>query len=320
MPTPQPDETHDEFINRCIPIVLDDGTADDNKQAYAVCQSMWEQDKEDNKMTDNKHEMDTIIAWGGAVKALGNGRIGGYLVRFTTDEDPDLEGEFFTKDTDFGDAETAPVFYQHGMDPKLGKRRLGKAKHKRDEFGIWAETQLEMRDEYEQFIYEMAEAGKMGWSSGVPGHLIERESYGKAVWIKMWLLGLDDTLTPIPAEPRNTALPLKSWEPEEWKTDGKGFSRLPSLTIVDRTHNLTQELKQLNSDLRGLIESIDGPLNEVKRKELQELHEMFSEMDDVRADIPNVPDTASQPTLVSTRLLRHRMSETRKRLAPILQE
>jgi len=36
------DETQDEFIARCIPVVIEDGTAEDNEQAVAVCYSMWE--------------------------------------------------------------------------------------------------------------------------------------------------------------------------------------------------------------------------------------------------------------------------------------
>lgn len=43
MPEPQTNESRDEFIERCIPIVIDDGTAEDNEQAFAVCNSMWEQ-------------------------------------------------------------------------------------------------------------------------------------------------------------------------------------------------------------------------------------------------------------------------------------
>jgi len=42
MPTPRADETQDEFIARCIPIVLEDSTAEDSEQATAVCYSMWE--------------------------------------------------------------------------------------------------------------------------------------------------------------------------------------------------------------------------------------------------------------------------------------
>jgi len=43
MPTPHPDtETEDEFVERCIPVVLDDGTTDDGDQAAAICHSMYQ--------------------------------------------------------------------------------------------------------------------------------------------------------------------------------------------------------------------------------------------------------------------------------------
>ena len=43
MPTPKAGESKDDFIKRCIPIVIDDGTAKDGKQAYAICASMFSQ-------------------------------------------------------------------------------------------------------------------------------------------------------------------------------------------------------------------------------------------------------------------------------------
>jgi hypothetical protein len=43
MPTPGPNEKQDDFVSRCIPIVLRDGTAKDQAQAAAVCNSMWQQ-------------------------------------------------------------------------------------------------------------------------------------------------------------------------------------------------------------------------------------------------------------------------------------
>jgi hypothetical protein len=46
MPTPQEGESQDEFMERCVPIVLDDGTAEDPDQAVAVCSSMWEEARE----------------------------------------------------------------------------------------------------------------------------------------------------------------------------------------------------------------------------------------------------------------------------------
>src|SRR5262245_21802159 len=48
MPTPKPSEvTKDEWMDRCIPQVIEDGTADDSDQAVAICSSMWEQATKD---------------------------------------------------------------------------------------------------------------------------------------------------------------------------------------------------------------------------------------------------------------------------------
>jgi len=55
MPTPNPGESRDDFIERCIPIVIDEGTAQDNAQAVAICNSMFEQEskQEFNRYTYN---------------------------------------------------------------------------------------------------------------------------------------------------------------------------------------------------------------------------------------------------------------------------
>jgi hypothetical protein len=47
MPKPQPNEKEQEFIRRCIPQVVKDGTVEpgNDAQAFAVCQGIWNQDK-----------------------------------------------------------------------------------------------------------------------------------------------------------------------------------------------------------------------------------------------------------------------------------
>jgi hypothetical protein len=45
VPKPSPGEPHDDFIDRCIPIVIDDGTAQSPEQAVAVCESIWRQEQ-----------------------------------------------------------------------------------------------------------------------------------------------------------------------------------------------------------------------------------------------------------------------------------
>jgi len=136
------------------------------------------------------------------VKALANGKVGGYLVRFTTASAPDLEGDFFTKETDFdlrGDSAATTVYFNHGLDPVLKKRKLGSGTVYLRDVGVWIEAQLELRDQYEQAIYEMAQSGKLGWSSGTLPNLVERVPMKGATWIKTWPLGGDASLTPTPA-------------------------------------------------------------------------------------------------------------------------
>jgi len=155
-----------------------------------------------------------LIFFGSPIKDLGAGKIGGYLVRYTTDQDPDLTGDFFDAKTQITVPDGMPVFYNHGLDKKMQRRVIGKAKTGTDDTGLWVEAQMNMRDEYEKAIYHMALQGKLGWSSGALSHLVDREPAGKAMHIKTWVIG-EASLTPTPAEYRNTVTTLKSLEASE---------------------------------------------------------------------------------------------------------
>lgn len=158
---------------------------------------------------------DVLVAYGGEIKDLGGGKIGGFLVRFTDAEHPDLENDYFTKDTDFDvtDGDGVTVYYAHGQDPTLGGRKLAKGVITLKDIGVWIEAQLKLRDEYEEAIYRMAKEGKLGWSSGTLSHLVKRVPMGQAQFIKSWPLGKDASLTPTPAAgPELTqVITFKSW-------------------------------------------------------------------------------------------------------------
>ena len=156
-------------------------------------------------------EHNTLIYQGQEVKALDDsGKIGGYLVVFSGPEDPDLTGDFFTAETDFGSIKNTVLLFNHGMDAVLKNRVLGSGEWKIDDVGVWVEGILNMRDDYEKALYNLAKQGKLGWSSGTASHLVEREKKGSSHWIKSWPLGIDASLTPTPAEPRTKAVELKA--------------------------------------------------------------------------------------------------------------
>lgn len=201
---------------------------------------------------------------GGAVKALGNGKIGGYLVRFTDEASPDLTGDYFTAATELGTVEELPVLYHHGQDAMIGKRVLGRGRLQKDDIGLWVEAQLAMRDEYEASIYKLAEDGKLGWSSGAVSHLVEREQKSANVaWIKMWWVA-EASLTPTPAEPRNEAATIKSGEagtPEdaekasaEVATENDDIKNTTEDTTMDN-----QDIAELKAAIAALTAKVDEP-------------------------------------------------------------
>jgi len=214
-------------------------------------------------MPEATHEQEALVLFGGAVKALGDGRIGGYLVTYSTAQDPDLSEfrDYFTAETDFDlddGAGKASVYYAHGQDPHLGKRRLGKATLKADDAGVWAETQLALRDEYEKKIYELATAGKLGWSSGSTSHLVERKSIGDAHQVLHWPI-TEASLTPTPAEPRCGAVALKSLSVPDLLEDGE---KCPACTakgaersLAGRTDACLETLSDLLAGYRQVADA-----------------------------------------------------------------
>lgn len=54
MPEPRQNETENEFIDRCIPFVLNEGTAINTAQAFAYCQYLWENKPKKNDIRKNK--------------------------------------------------------------------------------------------------------------------------------------------------------------------------------------------------------------------------------------------------------------------------
>lgn len=159
-------------------------------------------------------EMDSVI--GGAVKSDRLGHVKGYLVRFGTPEAVDLEGDFFGPETDFGFPVKAGsrvplnLYYHHGMDQKVGRKSIGTGYVKMDETGLWYEAQIDLADEYGRMIAKLAKEGKMGFSSGAAGHLVERKSTGMASQIVRWPIA-EASITPTPAEWRNTVKSIEDY-------------------------------------------------------------------------------------------------------------
>jgi hypothetical protein len=244
---------------------------------------------------------DSLIFFGGAVKALDDkGRIGGYLVRFSDPSDPkairkDLDGEYFTKDTYFGAhaGDGVDVVFHHGRPlpvkssvPAAQKARIEEMadrifsapiKAKTDDVGIWAETVLDLADDYEKAVFGLVKKSKIGWSSGAVSHLVKKGDDGQ---IKRWPIG-EGSLTPTPAEPLNRAIEMKALDSvkfaslfedsEELKADEKplpdkprGLSLKLTQLVLDRVDDgLTRAdiLNKLSFESSLEVKTVDSILN-----------------------------------------------------------
>ena len=131
----------------------------------------------------------------------------------------DAEGEYFTSETYYGAAAksgtvTLDTLFHHGIPIEDSDRArtladaiLGEATMTRTEKGWLASAVLPMREEYEADIVALAEAGKLGWSTGAS--LRPRVQKAADGMITRWPI-VEVSLTPIPAEPRTFAVPVKS--------------------------------------------------------------------------------------------------------------
>lgn len=113
----------------------------------------------------------------------------------------DLYGDTFTEETDFKYSNpNPPLFYDHtmtGVEEDLGVV----VKTKKDKFGIWMESQIDLHKNYAKQVLSLAEKGVLGYSTGAISHLVRREGNT----IKSWAIG-ELSLTPTPAEPRTVGV------------------------------------------------------------------------------------------------------------------
>ena len=147
---------------------------------------------------------DMLITVGGAIKAIEGSpdRVGGYLVYWGSEAQADLQGEYFTPDTDLclDWPMPRPALYHHGLDATLKTALIGQIDTlKADEVGLWAEAQLDMRNRYLAAIQQLIDRGVLHWSSGSLPHLVERVKG----WISKWPI-IEGSLTATPADWRQT--------------------------------------------------------------------------------------------------------------------
>jgi hypothetical protein len=127
----------------------------------------------------------------------------------------DADGEYFTPDTEtsLDLYERVPLFWHHGKDASIGRRRIGHAENFRRTTEGWHCTAV-VYDTVPRIVdrlRELADKGELFASSGAPHHLVEvrRERHTSALdrgHITHWPVA-ELSLTPSPANRHATARP-----------------------------------------------------------------------------------------------------------------
>lgn len=198
------------------------------------------------------------------VKALDeSGRIGGYLVVWGSPARKDLQGEYFTPETDLALDwyPRRPVLYHHGLDTTLGIKMVGQMESMTpNDVGLWVEAQLDLRDRYTQAVWNLVKNGALGWSSGSLPHMVQVARDGQ---IKRWPV-VEGSLTPTPAEPRDTdAVSLKHYSDAQtvslaYKSAGL---TVPDLVAPESASEGDPARDQEGSDEAGASQTYDRPLS-----------------------------------------------------------
>jgi hypothetical protein len=194
MPIPQSGESRDEFISRCIPVVLNDGTAESQDQAVAICSSLWSESRSKDPFAAPDEILHSQPVKVYVRKEDGTYKLevlgapyGGHL------DGKDADGEFFSPQTNFmldiGDRR--PVLYYHGRDPDGHMEKqvevIGTATAtRRDTQGLWFEVVLDKTKKYAERIYRAAVDGLARASSGALNYLVRRGVGGELL---QWPIG-----------------------------------------------------------------------------------------------------------------------------------
>lgn len=171
--------------------------------------------------------------------------VGGHLLLWGNPGQKDLDGDYFTPETNLwlNEYKSVPAMFHHGLDAKIGLTAIGKRlKAAKDDVGVWVEDWLDKSHKYWAFIEKLLKAGALYYSPGSAPHLVERETDGR---LKSFAV-VDDTLTPIPCQYR--LRPVSEIQ-ASYKAVGL---ELPNM-VLDKG-NLREEIEKTESELKRLME------------------------------------------------------------------
>lgn len=181
------------------------------------------------------------------IKAVGDMVLDVLAIPFGSPSDKDLDGDYFSKDTDLHlDKFTDPlILYWHGRD--VGGNEQQKAEvigqslgHTIKPDGVWLKVQLDKANKYAQRVWDAAKRGLAAASSGTVAHLMRKAADGFiADWplIELSLFDVDHSKRRLPVNKNAIALPAAK---ALYIAAGRSFPETETEYISDAETNALQ--------------------------------------------------------------------------------
>ena len=130
---------------------------------------------------DNMNKVELKIEWvekahkfsnPTVVKSLGDDRIGAYAILWGDEENLDIHGEYFNKDTQdllnvFNALGAIPWLFHHGGEETIKSTVIGVIDTMEpDDVGLWYETKITEQDMYKNYVERFVKDGRLFSSSG----------------------------------------------------------------------------------------------------------------------------------------------------------
>lgn len=168
-------------------------------QAYIFDKEKWDVERAEEWVKRHKEKK------GLAVKAVSENAagcvVGGYLALWGSPAAKDLQGDYFTPDTELmlEHYKSVPCLFHHGLDSDVGLAVIGRRVDvKADDAGVFVQHWIDKSNRYWKMVEPLLQSGRLFYSPGSAPHLVKRALDGRLLSFPV----IEDTLTPIPAQYR----------------------------------------------------------------------------------------------------------------------
>jgi hypothetical protein len=192
----------------------------------------------------------------------------------------DEVGDVFTESTDFHleDGAKLGVYFEHGQDDALSKKRIGIGEVERRPEGLWIQADIFLAGGFGKALRRLSRDRLLGWSSGAVPGLVERKRIGPSLnHLVSWCPGEASlTMTPCMRLPHSSVL-MKRLNLGESKLN---VEELLLMQRVDAEHERFERVQAKTLAIERRSDCEQKAIEERARHELWNYYRLLSRLTD----------------------------------------